>query len=163
MKTLLYANRAEPKSISVISILLLAAAGDITKLRCMHRECYIFASKIFDNNITLLIKLIMLVNILYVICFYVLYIICFFYTYLISKINYIMAISTNLVCHNIVYFRHKICIKETLIKYETTFSMVVLTYKKQKSIPSSIFFQPTSVNEILEIIANSKNSFTQDF
>ena len=39
------ANRAEPKSISVISILLLAAAGDITKLRCMHRECYIFASQ----------------------------------------------------------------------------------------------------------------------
>ena len=36
MKTLLYANRAEPKSISVISILLLAAAGDITKLRCMQ-------------------------------------------------------------------------------------------------------------------------------
>ena len=33
MKTLLYANRAEPKSISMISILLLAAAGDITKLR----------------------------------------------------------------------------------------------------------------------------------
>ena len=45
MKTLLYANRAEPKSISVISILLLAAAGDITKLRRMHRECYIFASQ----------------------------------------------------------------------------------------------------------------------
>ena len=45
MKTLLYANRAEPKSISVISILLLAAAVDITKLRCMHRECYIFASQ----------------------------------------------------------------------------------------------------------------------
>ena len=50
MKTLLYANRAEPKSISVISILLLAAAGDITKLRCMpigcdYRECYIFASQ----------------------------------------------------------------------------------------------------------------------
>ena len=44
MKTLLYANRAEPKSISVISILLLAAVGAITKLRCMHRECYIFAS-----------------------------------------------------------------------------------------------------------------------
>ena len=44
MKTLLYANRVEPKSISVISILLLAA-GDITKLRCMHRECYIFASQ----------------------------------------------------------------------------------------------------------------------
>ena len=41
MKTLLYANRAEPKSISVISILLLAAVGYITKLRCMHRECYI--------------------------------------------------------------------------------------------------------------------------
>ena len=38
MKTLLYANRAEPKSISVISILLLAAVGDITKLCCMHRE-----------------------------------------------------------------------------------------------------------------------------
>ena len=45
MKTLLYANRAEPKSISVISILLLAAVGDITKLRCLHRECYIFASQ----------------------------------------------------------------------------------------------------------------------
>ena len=45
MKTLLYANRAEPKSISVISILLLAAVGDITKLRRMHRECYIFASQ----------------------------------------------------------------------------------------------------------------------
>ena len=45
MKTLLYANRAEPKSISVISILLLAAVGDITKLHCMHRECYIFASQ----------------------------------------------------------------------------------------------------------------------
>ena len=35
MKTLLYANRAEPKSISVISILLLAAVGDITKIRCI--------------------------------------------------------------------------------------------------------------------------------
>ena len=46
MKTLLYANRAEPKSISVISILMLAAVGDIPKLRCMHRECYIFASQI---------------------------------------------------------------------------------------------------------------------
>ena len=45
MKTLLYANRAEPKSISVISILLLAAVGDITKLRCMHKECYISASQ----------------------------------------------------------------------------------------------------------------------
>ena len=45
MKTLLHANRAEPKSISVISILLLAAVGYITKLRCMHRECYIFASQ----------------------------------------------------------------------------------------------------------------------
>ena len=45
MKTLLYANRAETKSISVILILLLAAVGDITKLRCMHRECYIFASQ----------------------------------------------------------------------------------------------------------------------
>ena len=45
MKTLLYANRAEPKSISVISILLLAAALGITKLSCMHRECYIIASQ----------------------------------------------------------------------------------------------------------------------
>ena len=45
MKTLLYANRAEPKSISVVSILLLAAVRAITKLRCMHRECYIFASQ----------------------------------------------------------------------------------------------------------------------
>ena len=52
MKTLLYANRSEPKSISVISILLLAAVGDITKLRCMHRECYIFASKIFGISLT---------------------------------------------------------------------------------------------------------------
>ena len=53
MKTLLYANRAEPKSISVISteILLLAAAGDITKLCCMHRECYIFASQNLYNYI----------------------------------------------------------------------------------------------------------------
>ena len=59
MKTLLYANRAEPKSISVISILLLAAVGAITKLRCMHRECYIFASQnlwlyyIFSNLINI--------------------------------------------------------------------------------------------------------------
>ena len=45
MKTLLYANRAESKYILVISILLLAAVGDVTKLRCMHRECYIFASQ----------------------------------------------------------------------------------------------------------------------
>ena len=45
LKTLLYANRAEPKSISVVSILLLDAAGDITKLRCMHREIYIFTSQ----------------------------------------------------------------------------------------------------------------------
>ena len=45
MKTLFYVNRSEPKSISVISILLLAAAGDITKLRCMHRKYYIFASQ----------------------------------------------------------------------------------------------------------------------
>ena len=28
----------------MISILLLAAVGDITKLRCMHRECYIFGN-----------------------------------------------------------------------------------------------------------------------
>ena len=46
MKTLLYANRAEPKSISVISILLLAEAGDITKLRCMHVISLL--RKIFD-------------------------------------------------------------------------------------------------------------------
>ena len=58
MKTLLYANRAEPKSISVISILLLAAVGDITKLRCMHRECYIFASQNLCYNSEILIKLI---------------------------------------------------------------------------------------------------------
>ena len=51
MKTLLYANRAEPKSISVISILLLAAVGAITKLRCMHRECYIFASQNLCYNV----------------------------------------------------------------------------------------------------------------
>ena len=50
MKTLLYANRAEPKSISVISILLLAAVGAITKLRCMHMECYIFASQNLWNH-----------------------------------------------------------------------------------------------------------------
>ena len=52
MKTLLYANRAEPKSISVISILLLAAAGDITKLRCMHRVIYLLR-KIFGDNVEL--------------------------------------------------------------------------------------------------------------
>ena len=45
MKTLSHADRAEPKYISVISILLLAVVGYITKLRCMHRECYIFASQ----------------------------------------------------------------------------------------------------------------------
>ena len=39
----------------------------------------------------------------------------------------------------------------------------ITNYKNKKSIPSYIFFQPISVNEILEIIANSKNSFTQDF
>ena len=55
MKTLFYANRAEPKSISVISILLLAAVGAITKLRCMHRECYIFASQNLCSNITYII------------------------------------------------------------------------------------------------------------
>ena len=48
MKTLLYANRAEPKSISVILILLLAAVGAITKLRCMHRECYLCFAKSLD-------------------------------------------------------------------------------------------------------------------
>ena len=53
MKTLLYANRAEHKSISVISILLLAAVGDITKLRCMHRECYIFANMLNHNTLFL--------------------------------------------------------------------------------------------------------------
>ena len=44
MKTLLYENRAESKYISAISILLLAAASGITKLRRMHGECYIFAN-----------------------------------------------------------------------------------------------------------------------
>ena len=57
MKTLLYANRSEPKSISVISILLLAAVGDITKLRCMHRECYIFASQNLCYNVKLQLKI----------------------------------------------------------------------------------------------------------
>ena len=50
MKTLLYANRAEPKSISVISILLLSAVGDITKLRCMHSVISLLR-KIFGNNL----------------------------------------------------------------------------------------------------------------
>ena len=62
MKTLLYANRAEPKSISVISILLLAAVGEITKLRCMHRECYIFASQ----NLWYTFKTVYKINILYI-------------------------------------------------------------------------------------------------
>ena len=53
MKTLLYANRAEPKSISVISILLLASAGDITKLCCMHRDVISLLRKIFDTTIDL--------------------------------------------------------------------------------------------------------------
>ena len=58
MKTLLYATRAEPKSISVISILLLAAVGDITKLRCMHREIYLCFAKslILYNSIHTLIQ-----------------------------------------------------------------------------------------------------------
>ena len=50
MKTLLYANRAEPKSISVILILLLAAVGAITKLRCMHSVISLLR-KIFANSI----------------------------------------------------------------------------------------------------------------
>ena len=59
MKTLLYANRAEPKSISVISILLLAAVGDITKLRCMHTvhctgSVISLFRKIFDNSIIII-------------------------------------------------------------------------------------------------------------
>ena len=58
MKTLLYANRAEPKSISVMSILLLAAVRDITKLRCMHRECYIFASQNLWYNCAMLAVLV---------------------------------------------------------------------------------------------------------
>ena len=42
MKTLLYANRAQPKNISVIEYYcLLAAASGITKLRCMHWESYL--------------------------------------------------------------------------------------------------------------------------
>ena len=60
MKTLLYANRAEPKSISVISILLLAAVRDITKLLCMHRECYIFASQnlwYYYNNVIIILSI----------------------------------------------------------------------------------------------------------
>ena len=57
MKKILYANRAEPKSISVISILLLAASRDITKLRCMHRECYIFASQNICLYLALLYQL----------------------------------------------------------------------------------------------------------
>ena len=46
MRTLLYANRAEPKSISVISILLFAAALGINKLRCVS-----LLRKIFEDNI----------------------------------------------------------------------------------------------------------------
>ena len=49
MKTLLYANRVEPKSISVISILLLAAVGAITKL-CIGSVISLLR-KIFDNSI----------------------------------------------------------------------------------------------------------------
>ena len=37
--------QTEHKSISVISIPQLTAALGITKLYCMHRECYIFASQ----------------------------------------------------------------------------------------------------------------------
>ena len=48
MKTLLYANRAEPTSISVISILLLAEVGDITKLRCTGSVIYLLR-KIFGT------------------------------------------------------------------------------------------------------------------
>ena len=72
MKTLLYANRAEPKSISVISILLLAAVRDITKLRCMHRECYIFASQNLWYNIGFIIYTILLfvLSFLTIFCMY---------------------------------------------------------------------------------------------
>ena len=58
MKTLLYANRAEPKSISVISILLLAAAGDIIKLRCIIGSVISLLRKIFDNTLYSIILLI---------------------------------------------------------------------------------------------------------
>ena len=71
MKTLLYANRAEPKSISVISILLLAAVGDITKLRCMHRECYIFASQNLWLYGCLSLYYIFLISLLYLVVYYV--------------------------------------------------------------------------------------------
>ena len=48
MEILVYENRAEPKSISVIRYYcssMLAAAGSIYKLRRIYRECYIFASQ----------------------------------------------------------------------------------------------------------------------
>ena len=57
MKTLLYANRPEPKSISVMSILLLAAVGGITKLRCMQGSVISLLRKIFGIPIYFILSL----------------------------------------------------------------------------------------------------------
>ena len=56
MKTLLYANRAEPKYISMISILLLAAVGDINKLCCIVSVISLLR-KIFANTIKYTFKI----------------------------------------------------------------------------------------------------------
>ena len=51
MKTLLYANRAEPKSISVISILLLTAAGLLLNYVACIGSVISLLRKIFDKRI----------------------------------------------------------------------------------------------------------------
>ena len=53
MKTLLYAYRAEPKSISVISILLLAAVGAILNYVACIGSVISLLHKIFDYGISL--------------------------------------------------------------------------------------------------------------
>ena len=57
MKTLLYANRAEPKSISVISILLLAAVGILLNYVACIGSFISLLRKIFDIIIKFNIKI----------------------------------------------------------------------------------------------------------
>ena len=56
MITLLYANRAEPKSISMISILLLAADGILRNYVACIGSVISLLRKIFDNIVYLSIR-----------------------------------------------------------------------------------------------------------
>ena len=127
MKTLLYANRAETKSISVISILLLAAVGYITKLRCMHRECYIFASQ---NSLVICFIFYPIVK-----CQYLIYIYIYIYISIIKHIYiylfcYKLAIiirkySVNLLSHNIIKF-----LSLSLFVHYYRFYLYIITFLK---------------------------------